>query len=328
MMGTGVVVHGRVVVVAVGWSRAVETHGRRPFARQRVAEHAGRPVTARVHGTAADGHGGPAVPGVRAADASGRRPRRVPRPVAGAALRLGGHAHVAARRPGVRRGGRPGRRPPRARAGRRHREGRGRGGRNVHRTSAAAAVHRRTPPAADVRADAGPRRPAPVVRRQLFRPVIVPLRRHRLHGPAATVARELVIAWQRGPGPLGVRPHGKTGPVHRQAVKLLAGTRASRPRALRRCRPRSLATAVALYVQRFVRLPAQSTGVYFRFFFGFFFRIQFAPFLSFRICDWPENGVGRVFFFFYTNNAEIARTNMGSSYVTFANYYRCIGMDV
>lgn len=252
MMSTGIHV-GRLPAGAVGFpavgTAVVPAGRRRPFAGQRVAEHAGRPVTARVHGTVADGHGGPAVPGVRAT--SDQRLRRVPRPVTGAALRLGGHARVADR-PTV-GDGRPDRRPPRARAGRRRPERFGRGRRAAHRTSAAA-VRRRTP-AADAQVDGRPRGLAPVVRRQVFRHVIVPLRRHRLHWPAAGV-RELVVARQRGPRPFGVRPLGKAGPVHRQAVELLAGPRARRPRASRRCRPGPIDVA-APYVQRFVRLPVQ-----------------------------------------------------------------------
>lgn len=210
------------------------------FAGQRVAEHAGRPVTAGVHGTIVDGHGGAAERGGTAA--SDQR-ELGPRPVTAFGLRLGGHAHVVAGRPAV-GGRRPGRRPAAIRRRPRRAERRGRGGRGGHRTTVSLRRH-------DGVRRRGP--PIPVRGRHVFRHVVVPLRRDGLHRLPAAAAHQLVIVRHREPRPLGVRPHRETGSVHCQAVELFASQLRRRPEAHRSRRFDRRRSSAALY--RFVRLP-------------------------------------------------------------------------
>lgn len=218
---------------------AVPPRGRRTFAGQRIPEHAGRFVATRVHGAIVDGHTRPAVRGGRRVPV---QRRRVPRPVIGTRFRFGGH-RCAARRPAV-RSGRPGHRPSSCR---RHRtERRGRGGRAGQRTrvavvACAAQMHGRRHAA------------TPVRRRQVFRNEIVSLRRDRLHGFPAVTGEQLVVGRPGGLRSPGVRPLGKTSPVHGHTV---GGQRFGRRRWPKFPGGRHHRCDRSSAVNGFVRLPA------------------------------------------------------------------------
>lgn len=221
---------GVVVVIVV----VAERQG---LAGQRIAEHAGRPVTAFVHGATVDGAVRPAV---WSRCRGGHRSRLRRRLVAGPRHRIGGHG-LAVRRQTRSRG--PARRPwPAAR----HRlERHRRGGRVRHRVPAPVAVVHYQP-------DGRSRAPRPLRRLRRFRHVIVPLRRHRLH--RARAAHHLVVARHRGRRPSRrVRPLLEADPVHGPIVE-----RAFRRAHLAFGRGHRRLVA-APHVQRLVRLPALNT---------------------------------------------------------------------
>jgi len=189
------------------------------FARQRVAERAGWPVTDCVHGAAVNGLFRPAVRGQR--PWPGQR-QRAPLLVTRTGLRLFGHHQVWALRPGG--GGRPRKWPSSVRT--RDPERVGRGGLARHRARTAAAVgayglHR-------------PCGPLSFGLRQTLGHEVMSLRRHVLHA-LLRAAHELVITLHRGQRPVHARPLTKTGPVHGHPVELLAATVQPGPEALHRC---------------------------------------------------------------------------------------------
>lgn len=224
----------------VGGRGATIRRGWWPFAGQLVAVHAGRPVTARVHGAIADGHARHTKHG------GGTRPApldRAARAVTIAGLCVGGHRFGKAGGPTA-PAPRPRQRLPRP-VGRHKRLGRR--GRAGHRAPVARVVH-------DGDRSHGSRS---VLRRQFLGHVVVPLRRHRLHGLAAA-HHVVVVGHQRLRPRTNARPLGKAGSVHGHEAPLFVRPD-RRPHIGGWPRRLGYPSLAAQITQRPVRMPAQST---------------------------------------------------------------------